>query len=202
MILESISQKVGNLFSKFGSPTKWIVLSLIFTALASYFIIKEMYLYAFVSFVLVCLFELVDGSVNKLNPTKRSKLGSYLDAISNVYIEGAILFAMLFGSLPDFFFPIRGWIAIYMFGFLTAYYVKAASREKEVIRTEIKGLLERYERWIILGVGLLLAVFDHLYLSYIVVILAILTNLSAFQRIYAAVAYTRNKFTITSKINR
>ena len=201
MILESISQKIGRVFSKFGSPAKWVILSLIFTALASYFIIKEVYLYATICFILLCFFELIDGAVVRLTST-RSKLSSYLDAISNVYIEGAILFAMLFGSLPDFFFPIRGWIAIYMFGFLVAYYVKAASREKEVIRTEIKGLLERYERWIILGVGLLLAVFDHLYLSYIIVILAILTNLSAFQRIYAAVAYTRNKFTITTKINR
>ncbi len=194
MILETISQKVGNFFSKFGSPTKWVILSIIFTAIASYFIIKEVFIYAFVAFFLICVFELIDGSVNKLNPTKRSRLGTYLDAVSNVYIEGVILFSLLFGSLPDFFFPVRGWIAVYMFGFLAAYYVKAASREKEVLRTDVKGLLERYERWIILGVGLLLAVSDHLYLTYIVVILAILVNLSAFQRIYAAVTYSRNKF--------
>ena len=66
-------------------------------------------------------------------------------------------------------------------------YVKAAAKEKELVEKELKGgLLERAERLIILFIGILLAYFDKFYLTYIIVVLAVLTNISALQRIIIA----------------
>jgi len=48
--------------------------------------------------------------------------------------------------------------------------------------------------------GLILAVFVPLYLTYIIVILAILTNVSALQRVYSIATYSANKFVIKTKI--
>ena len=48
------------------------------------------------------------------------------------------------------------------------------------------GILERAERLIILFVGIVLAFVNPLYLVYTVVLLAVLTNVSAMQRILIA----------------
>ena len=61
-------------------------------------------------------------------------------------------------------------------------YAKAALAEKA--RQEIMGgLLERAERMLILIVGVFLASMNVDYLLYVVIALAILTNISALQRI-------------------
>ncbi len=117
-------------------------------------------------------------------------------------MEGVLLFSMLFGSLPDFLFPIRGWVAIYVFGFLMANYVHALSHEKGLVKAETNGILERAERFVIIEAGLILAVFQPLYLSFVIVILAVLTNLAALEKIYSSLTYSKSKFVVTTKIKR
>ncbi len=68
-------------------------------------------------------------------------------------------------------------------------YAKAAAKEKEIIAEgkELKGgLLERAERLLILFAGILLAIANPLFLTYTIALLAVLSNISALQRILLA----------------
>jgi hypothetical protein len=75
-------------------------------------------------------------------------------------------------------------------------YVKSAAKEKELIGEgqELKGgLIERPERLALLFVGILAATVDIALLLDIVIVLAILTNISALQRIWKARQIAKRK---------
>ena len=66
-------------------------------------------------------------------------------------------------------------------------YAKAAAKEKELIKKEMKGgTLERAERLIVLFIGITAANFNTLFLSAAIVTLAIGSNITALQRIWKA----------------
>jgi phosphatidylglycerophosphate synthase len=183
----NLSIKIGMIFSKVGlSPNQWTLLTIIPTLIALYFLIERQFLTAAGFFIFSSFIDLVDGSVARVMG-KVSKLGAYLDTIMDRYVESIIAFGLLFAGLPGFYIPAYAWIFLYMMGSYITSYSKAAAKEKELVEKEIRGgLLERAERLIILFIGILLAHFGRVYLTYIIVILAVLTNLTALQRIRIA----------------
>ncbi len=194
---EKLSVKIGIAFSKIPlTPNQWTIVSLIPAILAAYFLAKDMFLYAAGLFILASFLDLVDGSVARVRGMA-SKFGAYLDTIVDRYVEALIVFALLFVALPStgFFLPIKAWILLYLFGGMMTTYAKSAAKEKEIIEgNELKGgLLERAERLIILFLGIVAAAFDPIWLSYAVVLLAVLTNISALQRIWIARGLARAK---------
>ncbi len=189
----SFSVKIGIAFSKLRiSPNQWTLLSIIPAIVALYFLVYGEFLFAAIFFILSSFMDLIDGSVARVMG-KASKLGAYLDTIVDRYVEGIIIFALLFAGLPDFYIPISAWIFLYIFGSLMTTYSKSAAKEKElIIGKELKGgLLERAERLIILFIGILLAAIQPVYLTYIIVILAVLINISALQRIGMAAGLSK-----------
>ncbi|MBU1120300.1 MAG: CDP-alcohol phosphatidyltransferase family protein [archaeon] len=184
---EKLSIKIGSFFSKFGlTPNQWTIATLIPTFIAFYFLLQQDFLLAALFFIISSFFDLIDGSVARVMGLVTKK-GAYLDTIIDRYVEFIIVLGLLFASLPDFFLPVSAWILIYLFGATMTTYSKAAAKEKELTRNEIKGgLLERAERLILLFIGILLASFNPLYLTYIIVVLAILSNISAIERILTA----------------
>jgi len=186
------SIKLGIVFSKIGlSPNQWTLFTLVPTFIALYFLIKESFLVAGAFFIVASFIDMIDGAVARVTG-RVSKLGAYLDTIVDRYVEGIIIFGLLFASLPNlvvsgFTIPIQALIFIYFFGSMMTTYSKAAAKEKELTEKEIKGgILERAERLIILFIGILLASYNPLYLTYIIALLAVLTNISAIQRIVIA----------------
>ncbi len=181
------SVKVGIVFSKLGlSPNQWTLVTILPTLAAVWFLVKEQFLWAALFFFIAAFIDLVDGSVARVTG-RVTKLGAYLDTIVDRYVEGLIVFGLLFASLPNLWLPIYAWIFIYFFGGLMTTYAKASAKEKELVGEELKGgLMERAERLIILFIGILLAYFDPFYLTYVIVILAVLSNVSALQRIWIA----------------
>jgi len=138
---------------------------------------------------------MVDGAVARVTG-KASRFGAYLDTIVDRYVEAIIVFGLLFIGLPEFFIPIYAWIFLYLFGSMMTTYAKAAAKEKEIIPEgkELKGgILERAERLIILFIGIIAAAFNPMYLTYVIVLLAILTNISALQRIWIAKKFAYKK---------
>ncbi len=182
-----LSIRVGMVFSKAGlSPNQWTLLTIIPTFIALYFLVERQFLLAAFFFLVSAFFDLVDGSVARVMG-KVSKLGAYLDTVMDRYVEAIIIFGLLFANLPGYYFPIYAWLFLYLLGSFMTTYAKSAAKEKELLESELKGgLLERAERLIILFIGILLAHFNTLYLTYIIVILAILTNLTALQRMRIA----------------
>lgn len=184
-----LSVKIGISFSKIPlSPNQWTIISLVPAVLAAYFLAKDQFLFAASLFIIAAFLDLVDGSVARVTG-RVSKFGAYLDTIVDRYVEAMIIFALLFVALPTtgFFLPIKAWILLYLFGAMMTTYTKSAAKEKEIILdgSELKGgILERAERLIILFVGILAAAFNPIYLSYAIVLLAVLTNFSALQRVW------------------
>lgn len=191
---QGFSVKVGIVFAKLGlSPNQWTIFTLVPTFIALWFLIKEQFLPAALFFFIAASIDLVDGSVARVTG-RVTKLGAYLDTVIDRYVEGIIVFGLLFAGLPDLFLPIYAWIFIYFFGGMMTTYAKAAAKEKDLVEKEIKGgILERAERLILLFIGILLAYFDVFYLTYIIVILALLSNITAIERILIAARLGRKK---------
>ncbi len=193
-VFSGLSIKVGMAFSKLGlSPNSWTLLVILPTLVSLYFILDRQFLIAAAFLLLSAFLDFVDGSVARVMG-KVTKLGAYLDTIMDRYVEAIILLGLLFINLPDFYVPAYVWIFVFFCGSFMTTYAKAAAKEKELSDKEITGgLLERGERLIILFAGILLAAFRLSYLTYIIVMLAILTNVTALQRIHIAIDSTRTK---------
>lgn len=173
------------LFSKLPlTPNQWTLISVLPAIVSAYFIINENFLLGALLFGTASFLDLVDGSVARVTG-RVTKKGAYLDTIIDRYIEGLIVFGLLFVSLP---IPNSTlWIVLYLFGSMMTTYAKAAAKEKNLTEEELRGgLTERAERLVLLFLGLLLANLSKAYLAYIVIILAVLSNATALQRIYIA----------------
>lgn len=184
--------RVGIVFSKLGlSPNQWTLFTLVPTFIALYFLIKEAFLFAGAFFIAASFIDIVDGSVARVTG-RVTKFGGYLDNIIDRYVEGIIIFGLLFASLPNlvingFTLTIPALVFICLFGGMMTTYAKAAAKEREIVEKEMRGgLLERAERLLILFAGILLAAYNPLYLTYVIAILAVLTNVTAIQRIFIA----------------
>ncbi len=192
---EHLSIKIGIAFSKAGlSPNQWTAVSIIPVLIAFYFLTQANFLAAALFFIISSFLDLVDGSVARVTG-RVSRLGAYLDTVVDRYIEFIIILGLLFVFLPKPDFPVikdipmAAWIFLYLFGGMMTTYVKAAAREKGILESgELKGgLLERAERLVILFIGILFAAVTPVILSYIIILLAILTNISALQRMNIAI---------------
>jgi phosphatidylglycerophosphate synthase len=183
----NLSIKIGIVFSKFHlSPNQWTLLTIIPILIALYFLINQAFLIAALFIIIAAFFDLIDGSVARVTGAVTKK-GAYLDTIMDRYVESIIILGLLFISIPSFLLPIPFWLFLYLFGSMMTTYGKAAAKEKELVKTELKGgLMERAERMIVLVIGIVLASFGTIYLTYVIIILAILSNLTALHRIFIA----------------
>jgi len=186
--MEKTGIKLGIIFSKLGlSPNKWTLLTLIPALLSAYFLITEQFLLSALFLIVATFIDVIDGAVARVTG-RVTKLGAYLDTIMDRYVEGIIILGLLFLQLPDMLLPANFWIGFLVFGSLMTTYVKAAAKEKELTEKELKGgIVERAERMIILFIGIVLAYFDKTFLVYAIVLIAVLSNISALQRIYYAI---------------
>ncbi|MBI4176221.1 MAG: CDP-alcohol phosphatidyltransferase family protein [Candidatus Aenigmarchaeota archaeon] len=191
-----VSVKIGIVFSRVGlSPNQWTLVSIIPALIALYLLVQQNFLAAAFFFLVSAFLDMVDGAVARV-VGRVSNLGAYLDTVVDRYVEFFIILGLLFAGLPaapipftGVTFPIGALILLYLFGGMATTYVKAAAKEKDLTRgQEIKGgLLERAERLIILFIGILLASISTAALSFIILVLAVLTNISALQRVWIAV---------------
>ena len=191
-MFSDLSVRIGTVFSKFRlSPNQWTAVSLLPVLVAVYFLSQGGFIVAGLLFLLSSFLDLVDGSVARVTG-RVSILGAYLDTIVDRYVEAIIIFGLLLVSLPAFIIPSQGWLFLYFLGGLMTTYSKAAAKEKNLVKRELKGgLLERAERLIILTIGIFIAAYNPLYLTYVIAVLAFLTNLSAVQRISIAARSSR-----------
>ena len=182
---DKISVKIGKIFSKTGlTPNNFTLLTVLSAAVTLYFITSERFLLAALFILITGFLDFVDGSVARFTK-KSTKSGAYLDTIVDRYVEFIIIFSFIFIELPYLLLPAMVWIFLYLFGSMMTTYSKAAAMEKSIIKKELSsGIIERGERFLILFVGVFLAFFDKSFLLYVIIILALLTNITALQRIF------------------
>jgi len=182
---KSISEKVGFSFSKLKlHPNFFTLISLFFGFFCFLSLFKNNLILAVLFFLLASILDFIDGAVARASG-KVTKLGAYLDTICDRYIEGMILFGFLFLPLPEIIFPAYIWIFLCLFGSLMTTYSKAAAKEKEITKEELKkGLLERPERMILIFLAMIFGILNFSFSVCLLIIFAILSNFTAFQRIY------------------
>ncbi|MBI4014906.1 MAG: CDP-alcohol phosphatidyltransferase family protein [Candidatus Aenigmarchaeota archaeon] len=183
-VLAPAELAIGKAFS-FLSPNTWTLLSIAFAIASAFFLSQRTFLAGGLLLAATAFLDLIDGSVARYLK-KATVRGAYLDTIMDRYVEGIIIISLLFAGLPDYVLSVPAWLMIYLFGSFMTTYAKAALAEKAQL--EVKGgLLERAERMLILIAGVFFASLDVVYLSYAVIALSVLTNISALQRIYAGI---------------
>jgi len=186
---------IANTLGKFPmTPNEWTLISLIFVFAGLYFTISQDFILALMFFVVSLFLDLVDGAVARAKNMVSNK-GAYIDTIVDRYVEGVMLFGLLF--IPYFstiIFPIEIWISLAIFGFMITTYSKAAAHEKQLNEEAIKKTLEkkllikRAERAIFYFSIYLAIIFSQFYIATIILILfAILTNVTAIRKILSFV---------------
>lgn len=185
-IFDKLSIKIGRFFSRFRlTPNQWTIITIPLSLLTFYFLLKEELLFALVFFAATSFIDFIDGSVAKYTG-KISKKGAYLDTIADRYVEFIILFGLFFVIYPHIIFSSKTWIIILLFGSVMTTYVKSSAFEKGL--GEIKGgVLERAERLILIFLVILVSYFSRTYGMYLIILTAVLANVSALQRILKAI---------------
>jgi phosphatidylglycerophosphate synthase len=184
---DSFSNKLGKTASKIPlSANQWTILSLITAIVSAYFIANNVFTIAALFLAVTAFLDVIDGAVARYRKTATKK-GAYADTVADRYTEFILLVSMTFAALPAILIDANIWIVFCLFGCIMTTYAKSAAKEKEVVDQELKGgLLERSERLILLFVGLCLAIINTNYFVYILILYAVLTNITALQRIIAA----------------
>ena len=186
-VLDPLGKFLGSIGIK---PNHITVMGLILTFYASWLLYNQNVYYAFSVGLVACLLDGADGLVARATKTTSIR-GGYLDATLDRYADciafSALVLCNWVKPLPiDSLDFISGqmWAMAAMVGAFQTSYCRAAAERLNVSQEGI-GLIERPERWFILGMGLLIGELMgnvETIITIVVAILAILGNLTALQR--------------------
>jgi phosphatidylglycerophosphate synthase len=196
---EFLSVKIGYVFMRLGvSANAWTILSL-FPAIAGFYMLYVHNLpYALILFAASGFMDVIDGAVARVTKSV-SNLGAFLDGVIDRYVELLLYIGLLiYLSGTGYILPTPFWIVLLVFGALMPTFVRAYADHRDVVtdrddQKKMGGLIERFERLTLIYAGMLLAVVYHnnLLLIYTVAAVALLSNLTALQRILFVVGYEK-----------
>ena len=186
-IFNKLSIRLGMFFSKFPlTANQWTLSSLLFAFISFYFLINQGLIIASIFFFFTAIVDIIDGSVARVTG-KVSTFGAYLDTIVDRLIEFILVLGLLFINYPDFLVSSKFWLLFLLFGSYMTTYVKSAASEKKLVDKELRGgLLERSERLMLTFLIIFVSAFSLNYGLYLIVLMAVLTNLTALQRFVIA----------------
>ena len=185
--LEPLGKAIGKLGIR---PNHITIAGLVLTFYAAWFLYNKEIYYAFLIGLIACLFDGADGLVARATGTSSIK-GGYLDAVIDRYADCIAFSALILGGWMS---PIKGlefisgevWAIIALAGAFQTSYSRAAAERLGVTQEGI-GIIERPERWFILGIGLLIGEFMgdvETIITWVVAFLAIFGNITVLQRMY------------------
>ncbi len=187
-LFKGLEKAVGRFFSLLPfSPNGYTISAIISSLAFFYFLIRQNLIAAIIFFLIAGLLDFIDGALARYK-NQATKKGAYLDTISDRYVEAFLLLGIFFLPLPKILLPKGAWIFLILFGSLMTTYAKAAAREKELVFRELRGgVLSRGERIILYLISLILGAFNLSWMTYLLILIALLTNLTALQRINLAI---------------
>ena len=177
-----ISVKIGKVFSKFGiSPDTWTIISLVPAVLGFVSLYYHNLIGGMVLFLISGIIDLIDGSVARITGTA-SDMGAFLDGIVDRYVEILLYTGLLLYGVDAI------WIVLLVFGGMMPTYVRAYADHRKVVtdpldHKKMGGLLERSERLNLILLGMFIGHFNDAWLTYVIILVVILANLTAFMRI-------------------
>jgi len=169
------------------SPNQITVLSVLCAVAGFALFYLGNYWYGFGAFILAFVLDAVDGAVARARG-ETSKLGGFLDGVSDRLVEFFLLFSLLFVPLGMPWVQDSVWIIfVLFFGTCMTAFVKAYANYQGVLSKEeadkMPGILERGERGALLMVFVLLALYGFAYAWVLFAIIAALSLLTFLQRI-------------------
>lgn len=187
-LFKKIEKIIGRLFSTFPiTPNQYTLIAFLFALITLYFLTINSLIPALLFFIIASTLDFVDGAVARFT-NKATKIGAYFDTIIDRYVEGILFLGFLFLPLPNILLSSKIWIFLCFFGSFLSTYSKAAAMEKGLAEKELKGgILSRGERLILLSFAMFLGIFNLVWMIYILIIFAILSNFTALQRIFSAI---------------
>ena len=165
------------------TPNQLSAIGIIFAFLSAFAywkwqLFNQLLLVAAPIFLLISgFFDALDGVVARLYG-QTTKFGGFLDSLLDRYADSAVIVGIILGILC-----IPEWGLAALIGSLLVSYARARG-EAAGIKMETVGLAERAERIIILTIASFVAIAWKDALSWAIVILAVLTNLTVLQRSY------------------
>lgn len=175
-------EKIAKLIMKMDIHPNYIsVLALVPAFFAAYFVIIKSYYVAAAFVALTGIVDLLDGAVARA-AKKITKFGSYLDAMIDRYVEVVIYFGFLIaGFYLGAFLALSG-------GILLSYAKARVALVKKISNDDWPSLGDRFEKFFILFLGLLLAnYFDSIVvIACMLYLLALINHIGALQRIFYA----------------
>tara|TARA_Y100000588_G_C14038062_1_gene831643 strand:- start:253 stop:876 length:624 start_codon:yes stop_codon:yes gene_type:complete len=198
MISKTLKKMAGEMLDPFGKfigkigikPNHITIASLFLTLYAAWFLYNKDIFYAFLIGLIACLFDGADGLVARSTGTASIR-GGYLDAVIDRYVDCIAFSALILGGWMN---PIEGlefisaeiWAFVALAGAFQTSYSRAAAERLGVSQESI-GIIERPERWFLLGMGLLIGeVLGNVetIITWVVAFLAIFGNITVVQRMY------------------
>jgi len=188
-MLEPLGKGLGKIGVK---PNHITVMGLILTFYAAWLLYNKNIYEAFAFGLIASLFDGADGLVARATKTTSIR-GGYLDATLDRYADcvafGALILCNWVEPLPILpleFISGQVWAMAAMIGAFQTSYCRAAAERLGVSQEGI-GLIERPERWFVLGMGVLVGEIMgdiETVITIVVAILAVLGNLTALQRMH------------------
>ena len=185
--LDPIGKAIGRLGIR---PNHITIAGLILTFFAAWLLYNKDIYYAFLVGLIASLFDGADGLVARSTGTSSIR-GGYLDAVIDRYAD-----CVAFGTLIlcGWMKPIEGlevisgemWAIIALAGAFQTSYSRAAAERLGVTQEGI-GIIERPERWFLLGMGILIGELlgdVETIITWVVAFLAIFGNITVLQRMY------------------
>ena len=185
--LDPIGKAIGRLGIR---PNHITIAGLILTFYAAWLLYNKDIYYAFLVGLIASLFDGADGLVARSTGTSSIR-GGYLDAVIDRYAD-----CVAFGTLIlcGWMKPIEGlevisgemWAIIALAGAFQTSYSRAAAERLGVTQEGI-GIIERPERWFLLGMGILIGELlgdVETIITWVVAFLAIFGNITVLQRMY------------------
>lgn len=169
------------------SPNQITVLSVLAALLGSVLFYLGNYWYGFAAFILAFVLDAVDGAVARARG-ETSKLGGFLDGVSDRLVEFFLLLSLLFVPLEMPLVQDAVWVIfVLFFGACMAAFVKAYANYQGVLTKEeadkMPGILERGERGALLMVFVFLVLYGFAYAWVLFALIALLSILTFLQRV-------------------
>jgi archaetidylinositol phosphate synthase len=189
-----IDIKIGIMFAKIGiAPNTWTALSLAPALLGLFSLYHHSLAFGLVFFAASAFIDIIDGTVARVTKSV-SNLGAFLDGVIDRYVEFLLYLGLwlYLDSAPAVLLSNAEWMFLLLFGAMMPSFITAYADHRNVISDPerlraIGGILERFERLLLLYFGMFLGIFSPILLVYVVILTVVLSNLTAFQRIYQVI---------------
>jgi CDP-diacylglycerol---glycerol-3-phosphate 3-phosphatidyltransferase len=179
-----VAYAVGLLQTAGVSPNALTYTGFILTALTAVLLAGGYFRWGALLLLVASIFDMLDGALARATE-QSSRFGAFLDSTLDRYSESITFLALAFyysgipGARTELLL-----VVVILIGSLMVSYTRARA---EALNVECKaGMLQRPERVVLLIAGLLIG-----WLQPVLWLMAILTNISAIQRIYEVYSNTR-----------